>query len=183
MQHLIRAISKPQSSEQWQVVEWGWWLVQRRAVRVGGSRRSAAGQGTVLWAAAASGAAALQRRGRVGERAGSASAGLCRPQAASASSTLQPPRSDPPWDRVIGLALSTCSDRRSLSSLATTSFAYSSLAGAHAPHARALGSTPALAAARSSYRPAAKAPVRIAEHLPSIPARPLGRLHSHRAYR
>ena len=28
-------------AEQWQVVEWGWWLVQRRAVRVGGSRRSA----------------------------------------------------------------------------------------------------------------------------------------------
>ena len=71
-------------AEQWQVVEWGWWLVQRRAVRVGSSRRSAAGRGTVLWAAAASGAAALQRRGRVGERAGSASAGLCRRQVRAA---------------------------------------------------------------------------------------------------
>ena len=71
-------------AEQWQVVEWGWWLVQRRAVRVGSSRRSATGRGAVLWAAAASGAAALQRRGRVGERAGSASAGLCRRQVRAA---------------------------------------------------------------------------------------------------
>ena len=66
-------------AEQWQVVEWGWWLVQRRAVRVGSSRRSAAGRGTVFWVAAASGAAALERRVRVGERGGSAaSASLCR---------------------------------------------------------------------------------------------------------
>ena len=67
------------------------------------------------------------------------------------------------------IARSVCSDRSSLSSLVTTSFAYSSLAGAHATHARALGSTPALAAARSSYRPAAKAHARIAEHLPLHP--------------
>ena len=64
-------------AEQWQVVEWGWWLVQRRAVRVGGSRRSAAGRGGALWATAASGAAALRRKGQAGERVGSAPAG-CR---------------------------------------------------------------------------------------------------------
>ena len=39
------------------------------------------------------------------------------------------------------------------------------LARARAPDARALGSTPALAAARSSYRSAAKAPARTAKHL------------------
>ena len=47
--------------------------------------------------------------------------------------------------------------------LATTSFAYSSFTWS--ARARALGSTPALAAARSSYRPAAKAPARTAKLL------------------
>ena len=69
---------------QWQEVEWGWWLVQRRAIRVGGSRRSAAGRGGTLWAAAASGAAALRRRGQAGECEGSAPAGLCRRQVRAA---------------------------------------------------------------------------------------------------
>ena len=69
---------------QWQEVEWGWWLVQRRAVRVGGSRRSAAGRGGTVWAAAASGAAALRRRGQAGECEGSAPAGLCRRQVRAA---------------------------------------------------------------------------------------------------
>ena len=71
-------------AERWRVVEWGWWLVQRRAVRVGGSRRSAAGRGGTLWAAAASGAAALRRRGQAGECEGSAPAGLCRRQVRAA---------------------------------------------------------------------------------------------------
>ena len=67
---------------------------------------------------------------------------------------------------MLGLALrwrSVCSDRRLLSSLATTSFAYSSFSWS--ARARALGSTPALAAARSSYRPAAKAHERTAKLL------------------
>ena len=62
---------------QWQEVEWGWWLVQRRAVRVGGSRRSAARRGGALWATAVSGVAALRRRGQAGVCAGSEPAG-CR---------------------------------------------------------------------------------------------------------
>ena len=78
-ERLDRVRWEERQAEQWQVVEWGWWLVQRRAVRVGSSRRSAAGRGTVFWVAAASGAAALERRVQVGERGGSAaSASLCR---------------------------------------------------------------------------------------------------------
>ena len=71
-------------AERWRVVEWGWWLVQRQAVRVGGSRRSAAGRGGTLWATAASAAAALRRKGQAGEREGSAPAGLCRRQVRAA---------------------------------------------------------------------------------------------------
>ena len=73
-----------QQAERWRMVEWGWWLVQRQAVRVGGSRRSAAGRGGTLWATAASAAAALRRKGQAGEREGSAPAGLCRRQVRAA---------------------------------------------------------------------------------------------------
>ena len=76
-------------AQQWQVAEWGHWLVQRRAIRAGGGRRSAARRGWGLWVTAASGAAAVhqrqgRQRGQAGECGNSTPASLCRRQVRAA---------------------------------------------------------------------------------------------------